>query len=69
MTDVCPASDTHLGASVQEKTGGPTMYVIAVHDLSENHLVQCVWHDETNEVVVGSFKPEDLVGIPTRQIQ
>jgi hypothetical protein len=43
------------------------MHVIAIADLTENPIVRCAWHDETNEVVVGTFRPEDLVDPQIRQ--
>jgi uncharacterized protein YodC (DUF2158 family) len=61
MNDQSTSASAHLGTLVQEKAGGPPMHVIAIADLTEKPLVRCAWHDETNEVVVGTFKPEDLV--------
>jgi uncharacterized protein YodC (DUF2158 family) len=63
MNDQCTSASVHIGTLVQEKAGGPPMHVIAIADLTETHLVQCAWHDETNEVVVGTFKSEDLVDL------
>jgi uncharacterized protein YodC (DUF2158 family) len=63
MNDQCTSASAHLGTLVQEKVGGPPMHVIAIADLAENHFVRCAWHDETNEVVVGTFKPEELVDL------
>jgi uncharacterized protein YodC (DUF2158 family) len=67
MNDQCTSASAHLGTLVQEKAGGPPMHVIAIADLTENHLVRCAWHDETNEVVVGTFRPEDLVDLQIRR--
>ena len=67
MNDQCPSASAHLGTLVQAKAGGPPMHVIAIADLTENHLVRCAWHDETNEVVVGTFRPEDLVDLQVRR--
>ena len=67
MNDQCTSASAPLGTLVQEKAGGPPMHVIAIADLTENHIVRCAWHDETNEVVVGTFRPEDLVDLQIRQ--
>ena len=63
MKDRRTTESAHPGALVHTRGGGPTMQVTAVIDITDTSLVHCAWRDETNEVVVGSFKPEDLVVI------
>ncbi len=67
MNEQRTGSDHSAQALVQEKTGGPAMQVVAVAQVNQSDLVQCIWHDETNEAVVGTFRPEELVGIPALQ--
>ena len=63
MNDGTTTGGPHPGALVHTRGGGPTMQVTAVIDMTDTSLVHCAWRDETNEVVVGSFRPDDLVVI------
>ena len=70
MNDGRTTESAHLGALVHTKGGGLTMHVTAVVDIPDANIVQGAWRDETNEVVVGIFKSEDLIVIlPPPQIQ